>query len=458
MGLTGMQIFKLLPRTNCKACGMPTCLAFAMKLAQGQVNLADCPDASDEAKKQLGAATEPPIHGISYRMNNEERIIGGERFCYRHDEKFINPTTFAVSFSDKLDEKKQEELLKRFNRWSLEKMEKKMEVEAIHLKHDSKEEHAFERLIDNALKFADNKNLLILESDSTELLSKLLSKVNRGVGEKKVILSFVQDSNLEDFYRLACDYKVGLMINGESFDKIIEITSWFRKKDFKDLIISKNKGKESLKDLFVTNNAIRRAACKKEVKELGYPIYNQVPEDVTSFSKAIFASTAICKYGSLLNLGNADQVSDALLFSLFSLRLNIYTDPQKPLQAEAKIHTVGEVNQDSPLFVTTNFSLTYHLVMGELESLSTPAYLAVVDTEGNSVLTAWAASKFNGEIIGDLIKKSEAICQLKNKRLIIPGYVASIRGELEDALPDWKIIVGPQEASDIPSFVKQTLF
>jgi acetyl-CoA decarbonylase/synthase complex subunit gamma len=209
----------------------------------------------------------------------------------------------------------------------------------------------------------------------------------------------------------------------------------------------------SLAEQFQTNTIARRTAIKDQYKPLGYPSLRFV-EATDLLGGAVEAITEICKYGGVCVL---PALEPALVSALMTLRMNVYTDPQKPIQVEPKVYPIGEPTATSPVFVTTNFSLTYFIVSGEIENSGTSAWLVVPECEGMSVLTAWAAGKFSGAGIAKFIKEIGLEQQVQTRQIVIPGYVAQISGELEESLPGWKVLVGPQEAADLESFIKARL-
>jgi acetyl-CoA decarbonylase/synthase complex subunit gamma len=118
------------------------------------------------------------------------------------------------------------------------------------------------------------------------------------------------------------------------------------------------------------------------------------------------------------------------------------------------IYEINNPDENSPVMVTTNFALTYFIVSGEIEGSRVPAYLLIKDSEGLSVMTAWAAGKFAGDDVGMFVKKSGIGDKVKHQELIIPGYAAAIAGDVEEELPGWNITVGPREAAHLPGFLK----
>jgi acetyl-CoA decarbonylase/synthase complex subunit gamma len=208
-------------------------------------------------------------------------------------------------------------------------------------------------------------------------------------------------------------------------------------------------GKKAVSEKIWDLTQIRRLALKKNNRNLGYPAL-VVVDNTDPYEEAMEAAAYISKYAGMVLIRGIEQW-EAL--ALLTLRQNIYTDPQKPLQIEPKLYHIGQVTEKSPVLVTTNFSLSYYTVLGEVEASKVPSYIISVDTEGMSVLTAWAAEKFTPEKISITIQKFGVEGTVKHKNLIIPGYVAVMSGDLEEQ-SGWKIIVGPKEAAGIPSFLK----
>ena len=167
--------------------------------------------------------------------------------------------------------------------------------------------------------------------------------------------------------------------------------------------------------------------------------------------ETLIAGMFVAKYGGISVLSDFTGES---LFPLLLERLNIFTDPQRPMTVTEGIYEIGNPDENSPVLVTTNFALTYFIVSGEIEGSKVPSWLLIKDSEGLSVMTAWAAGKFAGDDVGIFVKKSGIMDKVKHTELIIPGYAAAIAGDVEEELPDWTITVGPREAAHIPAFLK----
>lgn len=441
MALTGLQIQKLLPKTNCKECGSNTCLAFAMKLAAKQADLSMCPYASEEAKSVLGAASEPPVKSIELGADKELRI-GEETVLYRHEKTFVNQTLFAININDDDSSEIIDDIIKSLNEYEIERVGEKLTIELVSLTQKGNDPDKYAAL---AKKIRERtKKPLILNSPDI----KSMSLAAEAVTGSNSILSSATPENAKEFKDIATRYHHSLAITAETIDELAALAEKLKAEGFNNLLL--NFKTYSLSELFQINSIARRMALKNSYKPLGYPFLSYIDPDKTS-DELIYLVTGIIKYGGICVLSSFDR---AQLLPLMSLRQNIYTDPQKPIQVDPKAYPIGEPDENSPVFLTTNFSLTYFMVSSEIENSGISGWLVVPQCEGMSVLTAWAAGKFSGAQISKAIKEMNFEEQVKTREIVIPGYVAQISGELEECLPGWKVVIGPQEAADIESFVK----
>jgi len=443
MALSGVEIFKLLPKTNCKKCGYPTCLAFAMKLAQRQASLDQCPDVSEEAKKILGEASAPPIRSITFGSGDKAVKIGEETVLFRHDKKFVNPCALAVEIKDTLPEveitKKIEEVLAS----EIDRVGQKLRIDAIALTNASGDKGKFESAAKLIASKAPSVPVILATTDpaSAEAAVKLFAG-------KKPIIYGANSGNAEAMANIAKTEKAILGVAANSLDELSTLTEKIKSLGVEDMVI--DSGAKKAKEMLENNTMIRRSALKKNFKPLGYPVINFAQRD-DSLHEALIVSVGITKYASIIVVSSIEKWKN---LALFTLRQNIYTDPQVPMQVEQKIYKIGEATPDSPLTITTNFSLTYFIVSGEIENSKVPCRLAVMDCEGLSVLTAWAAGKFTASKIAAFIKDSGIENEVKHRELIIPGYVAILSGAIEEKLEGWKVTVGPREANGLPAFLK----
>jgi acetyl-CoA decarbonylase/synthase complex subunit gamma len=412
-------------------------MAFAMKLAAKKAMLSECPYASDEAKEVLGAASEPPVKGV--KIGNEiVAALGEETVMYRHEKTFVNQPVIAVN----LDEGADMALAEAIGTYRPVRVGEELNVGAIAITQKG------DGFADYCKQVYEKTKLpLILKGKDIASLDKASAAV---AGSKSVICGVTADMADEAVKIAQRDSQV-LAVTAPDVDGIFALTSKLKEGGFNDLIIEFQT--HSLSETFQTNSVCRKAALKASVKALGYASLCFINTG-DEMDDTVAAVTQIDKFGGIIVLPTFDK---AQIVTLMSLRQNIYTDPQKPIMMEAKIYHIGEPDRNSHVFVTTNFSLTYFLVSGEIENSGISAYLICPECEGFSVLTAWSAGKFSGAIIAKFMKEMDFEGQIDTRAITIPGYVAQISGELEENLPGYKIMVGPQEASDIESYVKNVL-
>lgn len=443
MALSGVEIFKYLPKTNCKKCGHPTCLAFAMKLAAKQASLDACPDASDEAKKILGEAAAPPIRAVTIGTGDKAVKVGDEICLFRHEKKFFNPTVFAVAIKDTEDGEVAAKKIEAVKTSEIDRVGQKLRVESIAVIEESGDPAKFASVVKRVVDSAPGVPLI--------LASKNPAVIEAGIvhcADKKPLIYAATSENAEAMAKIAKEKKSSLAVSADGLDALTALSEKVKGLGVEDLVL--DPGARKAKDMIEQYTIIRRAAIKKNFKPLGYPIISFVMKS-DALSEAATAAVGVMKYASIIVLSNIEKWK---MLALLSLRQNIYTDPQVPMQVAQNIYKVGEANENSPLLITTNFSLSYFIVRGEVENSKVSSWLAVMDNEGLSVLTAWAAGKFTASRIAQFITESGVEKNIKHKELIIPGYVAILSGSLEEKLPGWKITVGPREANGLPSFLK----
>jgi acetyl-CoA decarbonylase/synthase complex subunit gamma len=444
MGLTGIQIFKMLPKTNCGECGVPTCLAFAMNLASGKAELDACPYVSDEAKEHLAEASAPPIRPVAIGAGVRAFKVGGETVMYRHEKTFYNPTGLgAMIFSD-IDSSALDKKLKEWNALQFERVGLNLRPELVALKDVNGDIGAFAAL---AKKIAEESEFgLVLMSDKVAVL--------KGAAEacafKKPVLYAATTDNAEEMGNLSKETGLPLAVKADNIDDLIALSDKLTGMGLKDLVL--DSGSREIKQVFEDQVAIRRAALKAGNKALGFPTITFPCEMAENLDmETVIASLLIAKYAGIVVLSDFKGEN---LFPLLLERLNIFTDPQRPMTVTEGIYEIGTPDENSPVLVTTNFSLTYFIVSGEIEGSRVPSWLLIMDTEGLSVMTAWAAGKFSGDVVGMFVKKCGIADKVAHKKIIIPGYAAAISGEMEEELGDWEILIGPRDASLLPKFLK----
>jgi acetyl-CoA decarbonylase/synthase complex subunit gamma len=444
MALTGIQIFKLLPKTNCKECGVPTCLAFAMNLASGKAELDACPYVSDEAREQLAEASAPPIRPVAVGKGVRAATAGGETVQYRHEKTFYNPTLLAATIASDIADADLETKLKSWNAFQYERVGLNLRPELVALKDVNGDKDAFASA---AKKIAETSefNLVLMTEDPGVMKAAV-----EVCGFKRPLMYAATDNNVADLGAMAKEQNLPLAVRADSVEGLVPLTEKLSEMGVKDIVL--DPGSREIKQAHQDQVTIRRAALKDLNTSVGYPTITFPSEMASNLDmETLIAGTFVAKYGGIVVLSDFAGES---LFPLLLERLNIFTDPQRPMTVTEGIFEINNPDENSPVLVTTNFALTYFIVSGEIEGSRVPAWLLIKDSEGLSVMTAWAAGKFAGDEVGMFVKKSGIADKVKHQELIIPGYAAAIAGEVEEELPGWAITVGPREAAHIPGFLK----
>ena len=439
MALSGIQIYKLLPQTNCKECGFPTCLAFAMKLAAKQVELSDCPYVSDESKAQLAESSAPPIRLVTLKAGSEVKA-GNEVVMFRHEKTFYNKPGIFVRVKDSDGDIAAK--VAAADKYTVNYVGMDFTLDGFAIEADGGDFAAAVK----AVRGASQRPLILIGEAAT-----LPAGLEVCSGETPMIYA-ADASNWEAMADLAAKYKAALAVKGESLDELAELTEKIKAKGVDDMVL--DLGGANMAEWLARSTQVRRLAIKKNFRALGYPVI-AFPGDAGELGKeSVYAAQAISKYAGFVVL---DTFTPELAYALLVLRENIYTDPQKPIQVQPGIYEINNPTADSAAMVTTNFSITYFSVANEVEGSGQPAWLLVTDAEGMSVLTAWAAGKFDSERIAKAVKEFDLGSKISKKQIVLPGHVAVLSGELEEELPDWEIRVGPREAVDLPKFMKEAL-
>jgi len=445
MGLTGIQIFKLLPKTNCGECGVPTCLAFAMNLAAAKAELDSCPYVSAEAKEKLSEASAPPIRQVAIGAGVRAFKIGGETVMFRHEKTFYNPTGIAALVKSDMDGAALDRKLKEWNAFQYERVGLNLRPELVALKDVTGNVAAFAAA---AKKIAETSEFnLVLMTDKADVMKAAVE----GCAFKKPLLYAATAQNAEAMGKLAKEKGLALAVKADNLQNLIALSDKLTGMGLKDLVL--DSGARDPKQVLQDQVAMRRAPLKAGNRSLGFPTIAFPCEMAANLDmETVLAAMLIAKYAGIVVLSDFKGES---LFPLLLERLNIYTDPQRPMTVTQGIYEIGAPNENSPLCITTNFSLTYFIVSGEIEGSRVPTWLLIMDTEGLSVMTAWAAGKFSGDAVASFVKKSGIADKIAHKKIIIPGYAASISGDMEEELPGWEVIIGPRDASLIPKFLKE---
>ncbi|MBI5249503.1 MAG: acetyl-CoA decarbonylase/synthase complex subunit gamma [Desulfomonile tiedjei] len=443
MSLSGIQIFKMMPKKNCAECGVPTCLAFAMNLAAGKAELAQCPYVSEEAKEKLASASAPPIRTVQIGVGDSVAKAGGETVLFRHEKTFNNPTALGCLIATSEDDASVDGKLKAFKALRYDRVGLTLKPDLIAVK-DGGDPARFAGI---AKKSSDAGAALVLMSDNLDALEAALAEV----GKNKPLVYAATEANLDAVSALCKEFDCPIVVKGANVGGVAKMSTKLMEAGHKDIVL--DSGSRSTAELLRDNIMIRRLALEKLYRPLGFPTIVFPCEMADNpVDEAIVAGTFISKYGGIAILSD---LRGELLFPLLLQRLNIFTDPQRPMTTEQGIYPINNPGADAPVLITSNFSLTYFIVSGEVEASRVPSWLMVLNTDGLSVLTAWAAGKFVADLIAPFMKKSGIEDKTKTRKLIIPGAAAIISGDLEEELQGWQVAIGPREGAHIPAYLRQ---
>jgi len=445
MALTAMAIYKNLPKTNCKDCGFPTCMAFAMQVAAKQKALTDCPHLSEEAKAAFSDASAPPMRLVRIGPDGPACVeLGQETVMFRHEEKFHKPPALAVRIPAKLSDAEAKTRLERINKAVFTRIGQQIGVRlaAVEIEGLTPEAAAART---KALSDGSRVPFVLMGSDPAVMTAAV-----KTLPGKRPLIYAATERNADAFIALAAAERCPLAVAAPSLEKMAEITSAAREKGVNDMILAFD-GRRTVESLRLITQA-RRAALRKNFRPLGFPAMVDVSHDEMT-KETVLASTFAAKYAGIIVINGLDG---AELLPILTVIQNIYTDPQVPNTVEPKLYEIGNVNENSPVMFTTNFSLTYFSVEAEVERSKVPSYICVVDTEGLGVLNAYAGDKISPEKVVKTLKEQKVAEKVRHRKLIIPGLLPSFRAEIEET-SEWKeVLIGPESASGIPAFLAST--
>lgn len=446
MALKALDIFKLTPKKNCKDCGFPTCMAFSMKVASGAIEVSKCPHMSDDAIAQLSEATAPLMKGLKIGTGAAEYEVGAETVLFRHEKTLVNRNRYAVAFCECMTDEEINAKINNIRNVNYIRIGEEMKVEMALLEYFENKD-GFLKLV-NKVKDSGLELAYIIDCEDPSVAKEAVEILK----DKKPVLYGANKDNYKEMIEVVKGDKLPLGVKASSLEELYSTVESVQKAGYKELILDVTG--DSIKDTFTNAVQVRRIALKEQDRTFGYPsiVFANKLSDKNPNMEVALSSMFTIKYGSIIVLDDIDY-SKAL--PLFALRQNIFTDPQRPMRVETKIYPINNPDENSPVLVTVDFALTYFIIAGEIERSKVPTWLVIPDAGGYSVLTAWAAGKFGGNSIAKFINECGVADKTKNRDLIIPGKVAVLKGDIEDSLPGWNVVIGTEESMELPKFLRE---
>ncbi|MCH4313416.1 acetyl-CoA decarbonylase/synthase complex subunit gamma [Clostridioides difficile] len=445
MALKALDIFKLTPKKNCKDCGFPTCMAFSMKVASGAVEVGKCPLMSDDAIAKLSEATAPLMKALKVGAGASEYELGGETVLFRHEKTLVSRNRYAVSFCTCMSDEAVDAKIANMKKVDYVRIGEQMKVEMAVLEYCG-DKDAYLKLIDK-IKGSGLEVAYILACDDAQVVKEAVEVLK----DARPMVYGATKENYKDMIEVVKGASLPLGVKAGSLEELYETVELIQAAGYKELVLDVTG--ENIKDTYTNAIQVRRTALKEQDRTFGYPsiVFANRLSNSNPMMEVALSSIFTIKYGSIIVI---DDISYAKALPLFALRQNIYTDPQRPMRVEPKIYPINNPDENSPVLVTVDFALTYFIVAGDIERSKVPVWLVIPDAGGYSVLTSWAAGKFGGNSISAFIKESKVEEVTNCKDLIIPGKVAVLKGDIEDNLPGWNVVIGPEESMELPKFLK----
>ncbi|HGM3506775.1 TPA: acetyl-CoA decarbonylase/synthase complex subunit gamma [Clostridioides difficile] len=445
MALKALDIFKLTPKKNCKDCGFPTCMAFSMKVASGAVEVGKCPHMSDDAIAKLSEATAPLMKALKVGAGASEYELGGETVLFRHEKTLVSRNRYAVSFCTCMNDEAVDAKIANMKKVDYVRIGEQMKVEMAVLEYCG-DKDAYLKLIDK-IKGSGLEVAYILACDDAQVVKEAVEVLK----DTRPMVYGATKENYKDMIEVVKGASLPLGVKAGSLEELYETVELVQAAGYKELVLDVTG--ENIKDTYTNAIQVRRIALKEQDRTFGYPsiVFANRLSNSNPMMEVALSSIFTIKYGSIIVI---DDISYAKALPLFALRQNIYTDPQRPMRVEPKIYPINNPDENSPVLVTVDFALTYFIVAGDIERSKVPVWLVIPDAGGYSVLTSWAAGKFGGNSISAFIKESKVEEVTNCKDLIIPGKVAVLKGDIEDNLPGWNVVIGPEESMELPKFLK----
>jgi len=453
--VTAMDVYKLLPQTNCGDCGEASCMAFATKLSEKEGDIALCSELTDEQFKKLDDLLAPAVREVTIGTGNKTRIIGGDEVLYRYELTYYNQTVLAIDLSDDLEEDEFAKMIKLIEDTEFERTGELLKLDAIALRNKSGDASKFAEC---AKKLKTAKYPVFLVTFDPIAMEAALKEI----GDERPLMYAANKKNIHEMADLAIKYNCPLTVfSPGDIEKMKDLVFTIRSKGIEDIVLDPGTlTGEAIGDTLDNFVMARRLAVEEKDSDFRYPILgipalvrlnNSDDEIQKGTMEATIASTLINKYADALIIKGTEIWE---LIPILTLRQSVYTDPRKPQAVDPGVYEFGSVDDNSPVILTTNFALTYYTVEGYLKSANANCYLLVLDTVGRAVDVAIAGGQFDGKAVADLVKDTKIEDKIKTRKMVVPGLAAPLSGEIEDET-GWTVMVGPRDSSAAADFIDE---
>ncbi len=457
--LSPIDVYKILPKINCKECGQENCMAFATKIVNREIDLDTCPPLlkkeHEKAYKQLKELLKPAVKEVVVGEGDLAVKLGGKLVMYRHEFTYMNPTAIAIDVTDEMPEAEVQNRIKKTEGFSYEYIGYTLKLNMVAVRSVSGDPEKFKATVK---KVAESTKLpLILCALNPSVVEAGLMAAPKA----KPLLYAATTENWKDMAELALMYNCPLVASAPNdLNALASLAKTLTAYGVQDLVLDPGTfANEGLPDTINNFTMLRRAATKGGEELAGYPLMGvpmvawmgngDTAEDLLKWRESYLASMLVVRFADILVMHGSDGWS---LLPITVLRQNIYTDPRKPVAVAPGLKVFGTPDENSPVLFTSNFALTYYTVASDIESNKLNAYLIVVETEGAAIDSGVAGRKLTAERVADAIKESGVEGKVKHRRIIIPGKASRISGEIEE-LSGWKVQVGPRDSSEIPKYL-----
>ncbi len=459
-----LEVYTLLDKSNCKDCGYDTCMAFATGILERKIKVTDCTHLMQEPKQaknreKLVQLITPPQKPVTIGVGERVAVIGGEEVLMRHQLTFYNKTAIFVEIAD--DDADLEDIIKYLTTIKIERMGDVLTLDGVALRNVSGDKEQFKL---TARKISQLSTLpIMLCSFNADILIAAAEEIK----DKKPLLYAVTKDTWEQIGKFAIKNNLPVAIVSNNLDELMSLSATLQKLGVKEIVLDPCNLSGNLSVTYDNIMQLRTASIDKRDANACWPVMGvpaaywsqiKIGEDKElwghQYQEVIMGAImeSIDTNMIVLHTGQKKEEIWALL-ALMTLRQSIFSDPRIYPAVDAGLYKIGEPDEMSPIFVTSNYRMTKIPVEQDLQGANLNCWLLVTDTEGIGIESAVAGGQFNAGGIGEAVKEFNVFENVKHRILVVPGMAARLSGALEDEA-DAYVVVGPRDSSGISKFVE----